>query len=76
MTKKTKVLTYTITETIQTTQMFKVSNEEWEKMKNAKTDEERWKIFNANVDTNTIPFDEQEDEGASYEDISWGIHYE
>ena len=76
MTKKTKVLTHTITETIQTTKMFKVSNEEWEKMKNAKTDEERWEIFNANVDTNTIPFDEQEDEGASYEDISWGIHYE
>jgi len=76
MTKQTKVLTYTTTETIETTQMFKVSNEEWEKMKNATTDEERWEIFNANVDNNSIPFAEQEEDGGGSEDVSWGIHHE
>tara|TARA_R100001594_G_C4003278_1_gene255282 strand:+ start:219 stop:476 length:258 start_codon:yes stop_codon:yes gene_type:complete len=72
----TKVLTYTITETTETIQMFKVSDEEWEKMKNAKTEEEKWEIFNANVDNNAIPFDEQEEEGGGMEEVSWGIHHE
>lgn len=75
ITTETKVLTYTTTETTETIQMFRVSDEEWEKMKNAKTDEERWEIFNANVDNNAIPFDEQEEDGGGGEEVSWGIHH-
>jgi hypothetical protein len=72
---ETKVFTYTITETTETTQMFKVSDEEWEKMKNCKTDEERWEIFNSNVDNNSIPFDEEEEDVGGDESVSWGIHH-
>ena len=75
ITKQTKVLTYTSYDT-NIIEMYKVSDKEWEKMKNCKTDEERWEIFNSNVDNNSIPFYEQEDEESWGEDeISWGIHH-
>lgn len=76
MTIQTKVLTYTSYDT-NVIEMYKVSDKDWLKMKNATTDEEKWDIFCDNVNKYDTPFATQEDEESWGEDeVSWGIHHE
>jgi len=72
---KTKVLVYKTIQTIEEEQYYSCSDEVWNKIKDAKTDEERWEIWEEfNVWENELVGNSSD--SWTDEEITKGIHHD